>query len=497
MRLAALGLHHESNTFSPLPADVAAFADGGVLRGEEVRDRYAGSEAQMGGFLAVGEVPGVEVVPLLFAYIEPRGTITAEAFEEIVAEMLARLADGGPWDGVLLAQHGAAVAEHCPDVDGEIAARVRAAVGPDVPIGLALDMHANVSARMVACSTVAVPYQTNPHVDARESAFACAELVARTVRGEIRPVQALVAPPLVPDILRQRTDRDPLRALLGDAAALRRRPGMLAASVVAGFAYADVAEMGMSLLAVHDGDAGRAEAGARWSAERAWARRHEMTGRAEPVDRALRTAATAPRGPVVLLDIGDNIGGGAPGDSTVLLEAARRLGVRGYVQTLFDPAAVRRCRAVGVGADVSLQVGARSDRRHGRPVRVDARVRLVADGRYEAPPPVHGGHRSFDAGPTVVLETTDEHTLVLTSRRVPNTSLRQLHALGIVPEHFQVIVAKGVNAPIAAYEPIAAEVLLVDTPGATSADLSRFEYRHRRRPLFPFEPDATFHLLPR
>jgi len=444
------------------------------------------------GFLAAAEAFDVEVAPLLFAYLEPRGTITERAFEGIVGEMVGRLVEGGPWDGVLLAQHGAAVAEHCADADGEVVARVRAAVGPEVPIGLALDLHANVSDRMVEQSTVVVPYRTNPHVDARETAMECAELIVRTVRGEIRPVQALAAPPLVVDILQQRTDHDPMRALLEDAATLRQRPGMLAASLVEGFAYADVPEMGMSFLAVHDGDLDEASAGARWLARRAWDRRAELAGRAEPVEDALRTAAAAPRGPVVLMDVGDNIGGGAPGDSTVLLEAARRLRVRGYLQTLADPAAVGRCAAAGVGATVSLEVGAATDRHHGRPVAVDGRVRTISDGRYEVPPPVHGGHRFFDAGTTVVLETSDDHTLVLTSRRVPNTSRQQLYALGIAPERFQVVVAKGVNAPLAAYEPIAAQVILVDTPGATSADLSRFTYRHRRRPLYPFEPKAAY-----
>lgn len=267
---------------------------------------------------------------------------------------------------------------------------------------------------------------------------------------------------------------------------------MLSATVVEGFAYADVAEMGMSLLAICDGDVEQAQAGARRLAERAWELRADMVGRGEPPDQALRHAAAAPRGPVVLMDVGDNIGGGAPGDSTVLLALAQRLGVRRYLQTLYDPKAVGRCVEAGVGAELSVAVGGKTDEQHGAPVVVQGRVRVLADGRYEVPTPVHGGHRFFDAGPTAVLSTTDEHTLVLTSNKVPNTSLQQLHAVGVAPEQHQVVVAKGVNAPLAAYAPIAAEVLLVDTPGATSADLSRFRYHHRRRPLYPLESDAQY-----
>ncbi len=206
----------------------------------------------------------------------------------------------------------------------------------------------------------------------------------------------------------------------------------------------------------------------------------------------MRRALAAERGPVVLLDVGDNIGGGSPADSTVLLAEARRLGARGFLQTLYDPEAVRACVAVGAGASVTLRVGAKTDDRHGEPVEVEGRVRLISDGRYEEPTPTHGGTRFFDAGPTVVIETSDDYTLVLTSRRVGNTSLEQMYSLGIRPERKRIVVAKGVIAPRAAYGKVAALMIAVDTPGVTAADLSRFRYERRRRPLFPFEPEATY-----
>jgi microcystin degradation protein MlrC len=192
------------------------------------------------------------------------------------------------------------------------------------------------------------------------------------------------------------------------------------------------------------------------------------------------------------MDVGDNIGGGSPGDSTVLLEAAQRLGVRRYLQTLYDPPAVAACVAAGVGQTINLHVGAKTDDRHGQPVAVSGRVRVIADGHFEEPMPTHGGFRFFDGGTTVVLETTDEHTLVLTSRLLGNTSIQQMYSIGVRPEVFQVVVAKGVVSPRPAYEPIAAEIVLVNTPGVTSSDLTQFPYVRRRRPLYPFEPDASY-----
>ena len=492
MRLATLGFSHETNTFAPTPTDYRQFETSGISRGDEIVRRYQGSHSTVAGFLEASEKLGFEIVPLIHAQTMPSGVITKDAFDRLVGEMLHLLEARGPWDGILLANHGAAVSEEYHDVDGEIAARVRALVGPRVPIGIALDLHGNITERMVANVTATVFYRTNPHLDPTARAVECAEMIVRTIKGEIHPVQALETPPLVINIVKQFTGDEPMRGLMQDCAAVIARPGMLSASVVEGYPYADVPEMGMSFLAIHDGDAAAAREGARWLARRAWDRRAEFVGDTPSPTEALEAAAAAPRGPVVLMDVGDNIGGGSPADSTVLLAEAKRLGIRSYLQTLYDPEAVTHCVAAGVGSAVTLRVGAKTDRLHGSPVDVSGRVRLISDGRFEELQPTHGGGRYFDGGTTVVLDTTDDHTLVLTSRRIGNTSIQQMYSLGVRPESKQVVVAKGVVSPRPAYQPIAAQIILVNTPGLTTSDLSFFTYQHRRRPLYPFEPEATY-----
>ncbi|HEV8637963.1 MAG TPA: M81 family metallopeptidase [Chloroflexota bacterium] len=489
MRLALLGFSHETNTFSSTPASLDRFA---VHRGDEIVRLYREAHHSLTGFLQAADVHGVEVVPLIFAQTGPIGLITREAFDRLVGEMLQLLRDRGPWDGVLLANHGAAVSEQYHDVDGEIALRVRELVGPGVPIGMAMDLHGNITARMIEAATAVVFYRTNPHLDARERALECAEIVVRAVRGEVRPAMALETPPLVINIVKQFTGEEPMAGLILDCEAVIARPGMLSASVIQGYPYADVPEMGASFLAVHDGDPAAAREAAGWLARRAWVRRAELQGDIPSPEEALRRAAAAPRGPVVLMDVGDNIGGGSPADSTILLAEAKRQGVRGLLQSLFDPEAVQRCLAAGIGNTLTLRVGGKTDDRHGQPVEVTGRVRLISDGRFEERRPTHGGGRFFDQGITVVLETTDDHTLVLTSQRIGNTSIEQMLSLGIRPERQRVVVAKGVQSPRPAYQPIAAEIVLVNTPGVTTADLSFFDYRHRRRPLYPFEPEATY-----
>jgi len=494
MRLALLGFSHETNTFATKATTYEQFEVSGILRGQEILRRHETAHTTVAGYLEAGRKlasEGVDVVPLLYASTEPSGMITREAYDRLTNEMLRLLEREGPWDGVLMAQHGAAVVEGVPDADGDFAASVRRTVG-DVPVGISLDMHANLTQQLIDATTVTVVFRTNPHVDPRPRALECAELIVRTVRGEIRPVQALETPPLVINIIKQFTGEEPMKRVMEDVQAVMARPGMLTASAVEGYPYADVPEMGASFLAIHDGDAGAARDAARWMAQRAWERREEFVGDIPSPEEALRQAMAHPERPVVIMDVGDNIGGGSPADSTVLLMAARKLGVRSYLQTLYDPEAVDACVEVGVGNQVRFRMGAKTDKMHGEPEEITGRVKLLSDGQFEDARPTHGGQRYFNGGVTAVVEAENDLTLVLTSRRVGNTSIEQMYSLGIRPEEKQVVVAKGVVSPRPAYEPIAAKIILANTPGVTTADLSVFTYRSRRHPLYPFEPDAVY-----
>ena len=209
------------------------------------------------------------------------------------------------------------------------------------------------------------------------------------------------------------------------------------------------------------------------------------------IDDALMEASKG-SAPVVLLDTGDNIGGGSPGDSTHLLAAAQRLGIRGIFQTLCDPEAVEASSAAGIGTRVNLAVGGKTDLLHGAPVTIVGTVTVLFDGLFEDATPVHGGFRFYDSGESALIATDDGHDLLLTSLPVGTTSLQQLRSVGIEPTTQPIIIAKGVNSPRAAFEPIASAMLYVATPGATSADLTSFAYRHRRRPMFPFESNAAY-----
>ena len=377
MRFAILGISHETNTFSSVPADYARFEEEGVLRGAEIVEEFGNSEATIAGFLQAAQDLGFDAVPLLHARAGPIGVITKSAFDQITAEMISLLRDNGPWDGVLLANHGAAVSEEYRDADGEVARRVRELVGPSMPIGMGLDMHGNISPQMIRHTTAVTIYRTNPHLDARARAFECAEMIFRTAGGQIRPQQWLEMPPMVVNIVKQFTGEEPMKSLVEDSLRAQSEPGMLSTSIAEGYPYADVEEMGMSFLAIADGDLDLARSRSRWMATRAFARRSEMNVEVPGARKALEMAlarydANPPAGPVVLMDVGDNIGGGSSADSTVILSQAQRMGISGLLQSLYDPEAVQKCVTAGVGGTLNILVGAKTDDLHGSPVRVEA-----------------------------------------------------------------------------------------------------------------------------
>ena len=491
IRIATAGFQHESNTFSTVPASLDKFRRSGILEGDAIRTEYASSRSTLAGFFAAAAAaPEVQLVPLLFTRLTPMGTITHDAITHIMDRAIAAIRAGGPWDAVLLPQHGAAVAETFRDADGEFIRRVREAVGPRVPVGVALDMHGNISRQMVDNADITTVYQTNPHLDAYEQASLCARLLLRMIKGEIRPRTAICTPPLLVNILRQGTSDSPMANLLRIAEVERRRPGVLSLSVVEGYPYSDVAEMGMSFIAITDNDPPLAEQIARRLADAAWEMRAELNAGGTPVDAALTRAARAPAGPVVLFDVGDNVGGGSPGDSTILLHAARRLGIGGILQAIADADAVRACRAAGIGGRVEMPAGGKTDKMHGAPFAISGRVTALSDGRYEEPGPTHAGFRFFDDGPSAAVRTDDGYAIVLITNPGGTMSAQQFRSLGIEPRDAKIVVAKGVHSPRPAMEPIAREMIWVDTPGVTTANLATFAYRHRRVPLYPFEPNA-------
>lgn len=491
MRVGIVALLQESNTFLTGRTTLEHFAQDLLLEGESIRVRLASSHHEIGGFFAGLAQAGIDAVPIFAARALPYGVLTAATLDALVARLGAAIDRAGPLDGLLVAPHGATVSEAIADVDGHWLSAVRARLGPRLPIIGTLDPHGNLSPAMVAACNALVAYRSNPHLDQRQRGIEAATLMARTLRGEIRPVQAAAFPPLAVNIVAQHTAEPPCRPLYDFADAMLRRPGVLSNSIMLGFPYADVPEMGAATIVVADGERQLAERCANELATFWWQRRAEFAPRLLSVTEAVEQAAGAD-GRACLLDMGDNVGGGSPGDGTILAHALQSRPLPPAFVCLADADAAAQATKAGVGARLHLTMGGKTDELHGAPLSADVVVRRLSDGRFSESEPRHGGFVSFEQGPTAVVETDAGLTIMLTTKRMVPFSLAQLTSAGVDPTAFRVLVAKGVNAPLAAYAPVCKHLLRVDTPGVTSADLGRLEYHRRRRPMFPFERNAVF-----
>lgn len=488
MRVGIIAFLQESNTFLGEKTQLEHFQQDVLLTGEEMRQRFAGAPHEVGGFLAGLAEAGLEAVPLFAGRALPYGTIAADAFDCLMAQMLQELERALPLDGLLVAPHGATVSERQPDADGYWLEQVRARVGPRMPILGTLDPHANLSPRMVAACDALTAYRSNPHLDQRDRGLEAAQLMARTLAGEIRPTQAAAFPPLAINIECQLTSELPCLELCRQAREVGKLAGVLSTSVMLGFPYADVAEMGSALLVVTDNNRDLAQRLANQLAGWLWQRRAEFAGRLLDVDAALDRAVGL-EGPVCLLDMGDNVGGGSPGDSTWLGHALLRRQLGPSFLCLHDPPVVSRAVTAGVGGRLEMLIGGKSGPLHGQPLEAPCTVVSLHEGKFQETEARHGGFTHFDQGPTAVLRAgpSGSLTLLVTSRRMVPFSLCQLTSCGLEPGAFRYLVAKGVIAPVAAYRAVCKNFVRVDTPGITSADLSRLPYRHRRRPLFPLD----------
>lgn len=485
MRVAIGGIYHESNTFCSQPMTLAGFAEGQLDRGDAISGRWRGTASETAGFLAAADQFGLELVPTVMAWGMPAGAVTSETFAQLTGELVDGIGGASPLDGVLLSLHGAMVAEDVPDADGEILRQVRHTVGPGVPIVVTLDYHANVTQEMARWPDALIGYDTYPHVDQVERGLEAGALLTRMVREPLRPSMALARRPLLPHILSQATDEPPMSAVLEVAHAREARPEVLTASVFAGFPYTDVPDAGLAVVVVATRHHLASEI-AEELAELAWSRRAEFARPVPSARQAITEALAAPAGLTVLVDVGDNVGAGTPGDGTALLAELLRQRARDALVLLCDPEAVETCVRSGVGERTTLSVGGKCDRHHGEPVELTGKVRLLSDGVFRNRGPMRDGILQ-EQGRTAVIDTGGV-LVVLTERRMPMWNLEQLRSLGIEPTRLRIVVVKAAIAFRAAYAPIAARIIEVDTPGLSAADVRRFPYRRLRRPVYPLDP---------
>jgi microcystin degradation protein MlrC len=487
-RIAVGLLMQESNSFSPLPTTVETFESYYVYRGDELLSRYGEARTEVPGFLSVLAAEGATPVPLIAAYATASGTVTRAAFDSLVGELEARLRAALPVDGLLLALHGALVVDDQPDGDGEIIARLRAVLGPDVPIGVSLDLHGHIAPLMLQPDVFHIGYREYPHIDMFETGERTARVLLDVIAGRRpMPAMSLAKRPMIVSPVCTRTTDGPLRPVVEAARRLEASGAVINAALFPVQPWLDVPDLGFAVLVCAD-DRDQAAAAAERLADMAWARRADFFPELTPLDEAIRIGLSSD-GTTVVSDAGDAPTGGSAADSAAVLKALLAAGAdraaRPSYLTLCDPAAVKAAAAAGEGATIRLALGHAFSTRDGDPVTVTAVVQSLSDGRYRM---VDGGPNGLELsmGPTAVLAIGAIRVLV---RSLPSIEWdRAMFASqGLRPEEAALLFVKSPGHFRQSFGPIAARIIVANTPGPTAPDMRRIPFTRVTRPLYPLD----------
>ncbi|MEZ5360924.1 MAG: M81 family metallopeptidase [Bryobacterales bacterium] len=490
-RIAVASIMQESNTFSPVGTRYDDFAP---VFGKTALEKHRGKLTEMGGFLATLERAGVEPAPVCAAWAITAGRMLRADFERLCGDFARALAKQGPVDALLLSLHGAQTAEGVDDAEGRLLEVARETLGPDVPIVITLDLHANVTCRMVELASGVFGYRTYPHIDMFESGERAAEWALRILAGEVEPVVGFCKLPLIVPAENMQTTAGPMLALQQAARRCERKRSVESVSVFGVQPWLDIEEMGCSVVATVNKDQALADRIAAEIGRDFWECRRELDVELTPPSEAIQRALAIEGGPVVLSESSDSTGSGSPGDSTGLLRELLRAKLdEPACIFLVDPDTVRAAMEAGVGATLDRKIGGAFDRKHSKPVRVKARVRMLSDGRWT--PRARGYNPGIEQsmGRAAVLDV-GRLSILVAERSTMTVDPALFRSHGLDPTYMKIVAVKSPNGFRAAYGPIAKEMIVVDTPGVSTANLERLPYKRIPRPLYPFDREMR---LPR
>jgi microcystin degradation protein MlrC len=489
-KILLAGLMHETHCFT----DDHTGLDGFVIhRGQALLDRL-GDGSQVDGFLTVAGREGWEVVPTVAYTGGATGVVDHAVFEAFWAEvkpmLVAAIADG--LDGIFLSLHGAMATSKSEDPDGDLLELIRAIPGAEsLPIFGVLDLHATLTPKMGALSDGLVSYRECPHTDSCDSAMRAAELLARCLKTGVHPSQHVLVTPIVWPPTGTGTRDGPMHAL--EIAARRIEAdvaGVLAVSIVAGYAYADVHDAGVAFGIITEGEDAPAKAALQELAKIAWDMRKGGIPLEHDLDAVVRDFVPSGKGPVLLVEPADNIGGGAPGDGTDVMRALLKYDVAGAGVIIVDAPAVAALQDIPIGGKITLPIGGKGPLDPG-PVTLEVELVSRSDGIFELED--RNSHLAGWLGTKLDVmghSAVVRHrglTILLNSAKFPPFDLAQWRSQGIDPEKLSMIGVKAAVGHRQAYDPIAAASFTVATSGPCTSDLARLPYKHLRRPVFPLD----------
>jgi len=479
---------HETNRFSPTPADEGAFRKRFYLFGEDIFSYHRGVKGEMGGILDVfSDKSGYRLIPTISASAMPSGPVVKEIYDRAMDTILTAIRSTDHVDGVLLSLHGAMVSEVCEDGEGFLLEAIRKEVGPDVPIISTLDLHANVTEQMQKNADGFFGYDYYPHTDLYETGVAAAQAMYDTLEGKVEPVLRWRKLDLIQPYLP--TSMSVMKKFVDMAQEMRRRPGVLRVNICSGFFHADIEEQGVAIVATTDGDAELAQSLADELGDAMWADRNILRREFYTADQAIDEvlATEDVDGPIVLADVADNPGAGGSCDSTHLL---RRLIERKVpnvaVAMICDPQAVQEAEKAGVGNTVTLDLGGKvCPEICGEPIHMTAYVKSISDGRYYNRDAM--GQGALNTMFKTAVLVVDGIEIIVSSHRPQPYDLEVFRSQGIMPQDKKVLVVKSTIHYRASYGKIAHKMLDVETSALAAQSPRSVPLKHCRRPIYPLD----------
>ena len=490
MRIAVGCIGHETNTFSPVVTTLDNFKKGSYYRRDEIITAFRGTRTITGGFLDVADQLNLQPIPLLWTFATPSGMVEHAAYQTLKAEFLEFLQNTGELDGVLLDLHGAMVTDELEDAEGDLIRAVREIVGKTW-IVTTLDLHANITAEMAHYSDIIIGFDTYPHIDCYERGFEAGQLLFGINEGKIQPTMSYRQLPLLTAPPAQCTMKAPMTDVLNTLHALETKPGVVTTTLSMGFPFADITDAGVSILVTTNGDMALAETYADQFASDIWEMREQFTFNLHTVEAAIEIANQTDGKPIILADGADNPGGGGPCDGTTILQKFIEADVQdAVIAVIADPESVAQAVEAGVGNQVQLNIGGKTDTQHGVPVALTGYVKTLSDGRFVLKGPMGRG-TAGNMGRTAVIQVSGVE-IIVTERRIQPYDAEVLRSVGIEPQTRKLIALKSAVHFRADYTPMAHQILDVDTPGVHSPNLFNYDYQKLRRPIYPLDTTVTY-----
>ena len=488
-RYIAVQWIHEANTFSPALTTLENFKAWTFLEGEEaIRASLTHTRNELAGIMASADDLGFRVAPVMSACAYASGPMTRDTYQLILERLLGHIEEAMPADGLLIAAHGAMVAEHEPDATGAALEAIRELVGPDMPVVVTLDPHGNVTERMLRNADVLVGWKTYPHIDQFESGQRAAQILCDISAGRITPAMAMCKLPMIVPAEGQQTTHGPGHTLKQYSETLEARPDIASASFFTVQPWLDLADMGCSVVVVAgDGSMQTAMAEADRYGRQLWDIRQDFEVDLVPIDEAIDRALAASGQPVVLADSAD--ASGAPRDSTAILKVLLARDVQETcLLTVVDPEAVEELFRAGPGAHVEIMLGGKRDHVFNSPARVAGRVhRLIEKGSFVFEGQFNTGVRC-DMGRVAILQAGG--VMILIPELMVNTADPALYrSVGLEPRDARIVVVKSPTLFRANYAEMAHDMLVVDAPGLSSGNLRQLPFKQLPRPFYPLDEE--------